>query len=46
MHCVLLLIKNFSSLMDVEAIANLFATSLSVDPNVRKAGEIDIRRVR
>lgn len=31
--------------MDVQAIANLFATSLSVDPNVRKAGEIEIRRV-
>lgn len=31
--------------MDTQAIANLFATSLSADPNVRKAGEIEIRRV-
>jgi hypothetical protein len=34
------------SIMDVHSIANLFATSLNPDPNVRKAGEIEIRRVR
>ncbi|KAF9516474.1 hypothetical protein BS47DRAFT_1340813 [Hydnum rufescens UP504] len=31
--------------MDVHSIANLFATSLNPDPNVRKAGEIEIRRI-
>ncbi|KAF8327473.1 armadillo-type protein [Cantharellus anzutake] len=31
--------------MNAQDIVNLFATSLSPDPNVRKAGEIEIRRI-
>jgi hypothetical protein len=32
--------------MNGEQLANLFATTYSPDPNVRKRGELDIRRVR
>jgi len=32
--------------MNPQSIAELFATSLNPDPNVRKAGEIEIRHVR
>lgn len=32
--------------MDLQTLTNLFASTLSPDPNVRKAGEIQIRKVR
>ena len=31
--------------MDLEPLTRLFATTLSPDPNVRKAGELQIRKV-
>ena len=31
--------------MDLESLTQLFATTLSPDPNVRKAGELQIRKV-
>lgn len=31
--------------MDLQTLSNLFATTFSPDPNVRKAGELDIRKV-
>lgn len=31
--------------MDLESLTRLFATTLSPDPNVRKAGELQIRQV-
>jgi len=31
--------------MDLESLTSLFATTLSPDPNVRKAGELQIRKV-
>jgi hypothetical protein len=31
--------------MDLKALTSLFATTLSPDPNVRKAGELQIRKV-
>jgi len=31
--------------MDLQALSNLFATTLSPDPNVRKAGELEIRKI-
>ncbi|KAJ8518430.1 hypothetical protein ONZ45_g4489 [Pleurotus djamor] len=31
--------------MDLQTLSNLFATTLSPDPNVRKAGELQIRKV-
>jgi hypothetical protein len=31
--------------MDLQSLTNLFATTLSPDPNVRKAGEIQIRKI-
>ena len=31
--------------MDLESLTNLFATTLSPDPNVRKSGELQIRKV-
>lgn len=32
--------------MDIQTLSNLFATTYNPDPNVRKAAELDIRRVR
>ena len=32
--------------MDVQALTALFTTSYNPDPNVRKAGELQIRKVR
>ena len=31
--------------MNLESLTQLFATTLSPDPNVRKAGELQIRKV-
>ena len=31
--------------MDLETLTRLFATTLSPDPNVRKTGELEIRKV-
>lgn len=31
--------------MDFQTLANLFATTYDPNPNVRKAGELDIRKV-
>ena len=31
--------------MDLQTLSNLFATTLNPNPNVRKAGELDIRKV-
>jgi hypothetical protein len=32
--------------MDLQTLSNLFATTLNPDPNVRKAAELQIRKVR
>ena len=32
--------------MDFQTLTNLFATTYDPNPNVRKAGELDIRKVR
>lgn len=32
--------------MDLQALANLFATTYNADPNIQKAGELQIRKVR
>lgn len=31
--------------MDLQALANLFATTYNADPNIQKAGELQIRKV-
>jgi len=31
--------------MDLQSLANLFATTYNPDPNVQKAGELQIRKV-
>ena len=31
--------------MDLQTLSNLFATTYSPDPNVQKAGELQIRKV-
>ena len=31
--------------MDFQALANLFATTYNADPNIQKAGELQIRKV-
>lgn len=31
--------------MDLQTLSNLFATTLSPNPNVQKAGELEIRKV-
>lgn len=31
--------------MDVQALSHLFATTYDPNPNVRKAGELEIRKV-
>lgn len=32
--------------MDFQALANLFATTYNANPNIQKAGELQIRKVR
>lgn len=32
--------------MDLQALADLFATTYNADPNIQKAGELQIRKVR
>ena len=32
--------------MDIQTLTNLFATTYDPNPNTRKAGELDIRKVR
>lgn len=31
--------------MDLQTLSNLFATTFNPDPNIRKAAELDIRKV-
>lgn len=32
--------------MDLQTLSNLFSTTYNPDPNVQKAGELEIRKVR
>lgn len=42
---VTFLILDAHPAMDLQTLSNIFATTFSPDPNVRKAGELDIRKV-